>query len=76
MTTSKLGTRWVAPGEGSTPSEIYDAVDQADLLTSITEERLRKLIAAGNRKTSLLLTGKPLQDYDGDRIMSGEFLRP
>ena len=49
MTTSKLGTRWVAPGEGSTPSEIYDAVDQADLLTSITEERLRKLIAAGNR---------------------------
>jgi len=72
-TTSKLGTSWVAPGEGSAPSEILDAVDRADRLTEIMEETLRRLIAAGDHKTNLLLTGKPIQDYDGARIMSGEF---
>ncbi len=61
---SLLGTEWVGPGEGSTDSEILEAIGRD--LGIFTE------IRATGRKTNLRLNGRPLQGYDLNRIAQVE----
>ena len=74
MMDDRLGTNWVAPDEGSRLSELHDA---AMLSNSVAVQaplgvygRLHEMVLQGNSRTNLLLTGRPLQNYDYDRIMS------
>jgi len=67
---SELGTNWVAPGDGATPAELHSALANqvpGIILSALTIhlDHLPKEI-----KTRLCLTGRPLQDYDFDRILA------
>lgn len=82
MMDDKLGTNWVAPGAGSRPSEIYAALPhrilryidphspEADPRIMAAETKLAKLAQNGDERTNLLLTGRPMQDHDWDRVIS------
>ena len=54
---SKLGTNWVAPGDGATVAELAVAFGRPAPPTHLA-----------NRKTSLALTGRPLRVYDCERL--------
>jgi hypothetical protein len=70
MMDDTLGTNWVAPGEGSRPSELYEAASRDGQLSIGLESDLRAMIADGDKPTNLKLTGRRIQNYDYDRMRS------
>jgi hypothetical protein len=77
-----LGTKWVAPGEGATLFEIYDALRDATRYLCVNGDqvfharrRVDVLISeiGGAARTSLALTGAPIDDYDLMRVECDSF---
>lgn len=74
---TKLGTVWVAPGEGATVARLFEDAENllmrlsgATPLTKSAFQNLAKQIKAlgQDHRTDLALTGAPLTDYDLKRI--------
>lgn len=61
----RLGTYWVAPGQGATVTELREAFTAATPDSTVWP----KAISSGyGQRTNLALTGRPLQPYDLERI--------
>jgi hypothetical protein len=76
---SKPGTKWVAPGEGSTWTHLY-LVFHGNLFAFLDSPCIRAYLASASKcgcahhldcHTNLLLTGAPIQPYDRQRWESG-----
>ena len=85
-TENKLGTRWVAPGEGATISQLYDLCQKREdvdneshfaieaLASEAAELRMgRGIENSWEHPSNLALTGSPLTATDLERIASAEF---
>jgi len=65
----KAGTIWVAPNEGATSGELFEALHNVERQTSQVIVLFNRLIRRPNNlRTNLSLTGEPLTDYDIRRI--------
>lgn len=69
----RLGTVWVAPGEGSPWRELYEAFNYWS--STAVQQAFPPDAPIGSNpdlcRTNLLLTGAPIQDYDRQRWESG-----
>ena len=68
--TPKLGTVWVAPGEGSTWLELWKVFDVFGTYGHASGEYHGRDVKLGDR-TNLKLTGAPITPYDRQRWESG-----
>jgi len=67
-----LGTRWVAPGEGSTWAELIKAFgSQSKTVRAALRKDWRNCNYSLDRHTNLRLTGAPLTQTDRERWESG-----
>lgn len=67
------GTDWTAPGKGATVAELLRAFDNCELPTFFKGARPARLSEhAGEERTNLRLTGRPIDEYDCTRIRAAE----